>query len=42
MNKKIKRMFEPNLRLYFILLVLFAIATFIFFQHAKVIAIIEI
>ncbi len=42
MNKKIKRMFEPNLRLYFILLVLFAIATFIFSQHAKVIAIIEI
>jgi len=41
-NKKIKRLFEPNMRLYFLLLVVFAAATFLFGSHAKTLAIVEI
>ena len=41
MNKKIKRLFEPNLRLYFILLVIFAAATFFLGEYSTTLAIAE-
>ena len=42
MNKRIKRLFAPNMRLYFLILVVFAAVTFIFKEHAKTVAVIEL
>ncbi len=41
MNKKIKRILEPGLQFNFILLIIFAVVTFIFDKYAKPLAIIE-
>ncbi len=41
MNKKIKRILEPNLQFNFILLIIFAAVTYIFAEYAKSLAIIE-
>ena len=41
MNKKIKKIFEPNLRFYFVMLVAFCVVTFFVSQHNREIAIAE-
>ena len=41
MNRKLRQIFEPNVRLYFILLVLFAVATFFFGDRGLQLAIVE-
>ena len=42
MNKKIKRLFTPNMRLYFLILAVFAAITFVFKEQARAIAVIEL
>ena len=42
MNKKIKKLFEPNVRFYFIFLIIFAVAGFFISGHSKTVAIIEV
>ena len=41
MNNKLSRMFQPSMRLYFIVLILFAVATCFFGPKAKILAIAE-
>lgn len=42
MNKKILRLFQPGMQLYFIFLILFAVATFFYGTQSRFLAIIEI
>lgn len=39
MNKKITSMFQPSMRLYFMILILFSVGTFFFGQHGRYLAI---
>ena len=41
MNRKIVKLFQPSMRLYFMVLVLFAVLTFFFKSHTKYLAIAE-
>ena len=41
MNKKFKKMLEPNVRLYFVLLIVFAVITFFYSQQNRLLAVIE-
>ena len=42
MNKKLPRLFQPRLRLYFMLLITFTIATFFIGEHSRLLAIIQV
>ena len=42
MNRKLKRLFEPNMRFYFIILVFFSVITFFFGGYTKELAAIEL
>ena len=42
MNKKIRKLFEPNVRFYFIFLIIFAVVSFFISDHNKTVAIIEV
>ena len=42
MNKKLPRVFQPRLRLYFILLIAFSISTFFIGEHTKILAIVQV
>ena len=42
MNKKIKKLMEPNVRFYFIFLIIFAVVSFFISDHNKIVAVIEV
>ncbi len=42
MNKKILRLFQPGMQLYFIFLILFSVATFFYGTQSRLLAVIEI
>jgi hypothetical protein len=41
MNKKLSRLFQPGLQFYFLLLILFAVATFFYVPQAGILAAVE-